>query len=210
MFVCICVYLCICVCSCSCVCHDRRRDARVCLISRLGMRGISCKQFSVQQAPHAGVFEAAALFFDTHEESLGPPRSDPTGSTWCRQRLFFSISFLAWPAKRSCSTLLTSFCQAAQTWLSSWLRCGEFARNPGANSMREVARRALLSHSGLFPVKSMKNQSYMGAVGTSTRADVCALQAYAQLPAPSNHAFSSGMSISISSINFRRLLCISF
>ena len=36
----------------------------MCLISRLGMRGISCKHFSLQRAPHAGVFEAAALFFD--------------------------------------------------------------------------------------------------------------------------------------------------
>ena len=49
----------------------------MCLISRLGMRGISCKHFSLQRAPHAGVLEAAALFFDAHEESLGPARDAP-------------------------------------------------------------------------------------------------------------------------------------
>ena len=48
-----------------------------------------------------------------------------------------------------------------------------------------------------------------GAVGTSTRADACALQAYIQLPAPSNHHLNSGISMSSSSINFWRLLCTS-
>ena len=46
-------------------------------VSQLGMRGISCNQFSLQRAPHAGVFEAAAFFFDAHEESLGPARDAP-------------------------------------------------------------------------------------------------------------------------------------
>ena len=46
-------------------------------VSRLGMRGISCKPFSVQRANHAGVFEAAAFFFDAHEESLGPALDAP-------------------------------------------------------------------------------------------------------------------------------------
>ena len=41
----------------------------------------------------------------------------------------------------------------------------------------------------------------------STRADACALQAYTQLPAPSNHHLNSGISMSSSSINFWRLLC---
>ena len=58
------VRLCFVVCVCLCVCDDRRRDARMCLISWLGMISISCKHFSLQRAPHAGVFEAAALFFD--------------------------------------------------------------------------------------------------------------------------------------------------
>ena len=49
----------------------------MCLISRLEMRGIICKHFSPQRAPHAGVFEAAALFFDAQEESLGPARDAP-------------------------------------------------------------------------------------------------------------------------------------
>ena len=40
------------------------------------MRGISCKQFSLHRAPHAGVFEAA-FFLDAHEESLGPARDAP-------------------------------------------------------------------------------------------------------------------------------------
>ena len=63
---CVCCFVCMmCVCClCMCVCDDRRRDARMCLISLLGIRGISCKHFSLQRAPHAGVFEAAALFFD--------------------------------------------------------------------------------------------------------------------------------------------------
>ena len=43
-----------------------------------------------------------------------------------------------------------------------------------------------------------------GAVGTSTRADACALQAYTQLPAPPNHHLNSGISMSNSSINFWR------
>ena len=38
---------------------------------------ISCKHFSLQRAPHAGVFEAAALIFDAQEESLGPARAAP-------------------------------------------------------------------------------------------------------------------------------------
>ena len=65
-----------------CVCvytqTERHKDVfdRSC-VSRLGMRGISCKQFSLQRAPHAGVFEAAAFFFDAHEESLGPARDAP-------------------------------------------------------------------------------------------------------------------------------------
>ena len=41
---------------------------------------ISCKHFSLQRAPHAGVFEAAVLFFDAHEESLGPARDAPLHS----------------------------------------------------------------------------------------------------------------------------------
>ena len=46
-------------------------------VSQLGMRGISCKQFSLRRAPHAGASEAAAFFFDAHEESLGPARDAP-------------------------------------------------------------------------------------------------------------------------------------
>ena len=60
----------------------------MCLVAhvfpRLGRRGflwshvsISCKHFSLQRAPHAGVFEAAALFFNAHEVSLGPARDAP-------------------------------------------------------------------------------------------------------------------------------------
>ena len=53
-------------------------------VSMLGMRGSlwshgsnSCKHFSLQRALHAGVLEAATLFFDAHEESLGPARDAP-------------------------------------------------------------------------------------------------------------------------------------
>ena len=55
---------------------------------------------------------------------------------------------------------------------------------------------------------SMGYFNVMGAVCTSTRADACALQAYTQLPAPSNNTLNSGM-MSNSCTNFRRLLCAS-
>ena len=38
---------------------------------------MSCKHFSLQRALHAGVLEAAALFLDAEEESLGPARDAP-------------------------------------------------------------------------------------------------------------------------------------
>ena len=45
------------------------RNERLPLESR-----VSCKQFSLQRALHAGVFEAATHFLDEHEESPGPTR----------------------------------------------------------------------------------------------------------------------------------------
>ena len=97
-----CALSCVCmsaVCVC-CVClsvrDDRRRDARMCLISRLGMRGISCKHFSLQRAPHTtrasrGRSRSSRPLFRC---TLGvdwaslrcssSPRSGPPGSTLCR------------------------------------------------------------------------------------------------------------------------------
>ena len=71
----LCFVVCV-VCACVTTDGDTRVFDRSC-VSRLGTRGISCKQFSLQRAPPAGVFEAAAFFFDAHEESLGPTRDAP-------------------------------------------------------------------------------------------------------------------------------------
>ena len=83
--VCVCVYVCVCVSVCVCVlCVMTDGEtpgcvrSLVCFPARNGSHvSTSCKRFSLQRAPHAGVFEAAAFFFDAYEESVGPARDAP-------------------------------------------------------------------------------------------------------------------------------------
>ena len=81
---CVAVLCCVCLCDVRTVTTDGETPGCVRCVSMLGMRGSlwshgsnSCKHFSLQRALHAGELEAAALFLDAQEESLGPARDAP-------------------------------------------------------------------------------------------------------------------------------------
>ena len=74
-------------------------------VSQLGMRGISCKQFSLQSASRGCIRSCRLLFRCTggvawaSSRCSSSPRFDPPGSTRCRQR--HSSPFRSWLGLRS-------------------------------------------------------------------------------------------------------------